>query len=289
MTSSIPTPGPYGKDPRLRDPSTYNRQECIDTIRALLHDLCAKVPFYDPAWILEPPPSGWPEITPKRLTPLGKTDEVVTLLAHLPYLELPGSNDERHSPSRRWPLIGESMRLYDFRSALYLHGMDAAAAATAARSASEDHEQADSYFQMDWGAPFITLPPWVVCLTNGGKYGHYVLLDTSDGTISWSSPFVGYYDIDYPEDDPRFWRGQCETRTMPVREYFQELVRDRIGDQECLPIWRHGEMQFVNAGHEVEEEAEVVKAIYREYGWPGELRREACREALVAHGSCRKT
>ncbi len=42
--------------------------------------------YLDESNILRPPEGGWPEITVDRLKGLGKTDEVVMLLRHLPYL-----------------------------------------------------------------------------------------------------------------------------------------------------------------------------------------------------------
>ena len=42
--------------------------------------------FYEPADILYPPPGGWPQIR-EKLAPWHKTDEVVELLRHLPYLD----------------------------------------------------------------------------------------------------------------------------------------------------------------------------------------------------------
>jgi len=39
--------------------------------------------------VIEPPEGGWPNITTDSLQDLGKTDEVISLLRHLPYIRAP--------------------------------------------------------------------------------------------------------------------------------------------------------------------------------------------------------
>lgn len=41
----------------------------------------------DPAFIIEPPKDGWPEITPEAMRLLGKAEEVTQLLRRLPYIK----------------------------------------------------------------------------------------------------------------------------------------------------------------------------------------------------------
>lgn len=63
------------------------------------------------------------------------------------------------------------------------------------------------------------LPEWVVCLTNGGKDGSCLLLNTREGTIT------DYIQQEPPERDepgensPDFWRAY---HTLPIAEFFEE-------------------------------------------------------------------
>jgi hypothetical protein len=42
--------------------------------------------YLDEAQIVQPPKEGWPHITPENLQGFGKTEEVLALLRHLPYI-----------------------------------------------------------------------------------------------------------------------------------------------------------------------------------------------------------
>ncbi len=69
--------------PWLRD-VRYSREETIAAVRDYYRFL---VQMYMPAaYIIEPPPEGWPSITKEKFRNMGKTDEVIELLRHLPYI-----------------------------------------------------------------------------------------------------------------------------------------------------------------------------------------------------------
>jgi hypothetical protein len=63
----------------------YSRDECVTAFREFYH-LLAKM-YMDESYIKEPPPGGWPNITPEALRPLNKTEEAVSLLKYLPYID----------------------------------------------------------------------------------------------------------------------------------------------------------------------------------------------------------
>jgi hypothetical protein len=70
---------------------TYSRDECVAAFREYYAFLASM--FMDPTFIIEPPADGWAEITPEVMSDLGKTDEVIDLLRHLPYIrQAPYSN-----------------------------------------------------------------------------------------------------------------------------------------------------------------------------------------------------
>ncbi|KAF2667340.1 hypothetical protein BT63DRAFT_426236 [Microthyrium microscopicum] len=42
--------------------------------------------YLEESKVVEPPPGGWPSITPQVLKGLGKCDQIITMLRHLPYI-----------------------------------------------------------------------------------------------------------------------------------------------------------------------------------------------------------
>jgi hypothetical protein len=63
----------------------YSRDETVKAILALYQQLI-KHPYLDESALLIPPPSGWTTIDETALRAIGKTDTVIDLLRHLPYL-----------------------------------------------------------------------------------------------------------------------------------------------------------------------------------------------------------
>ncbi|RHZ68418.1 hypothetical protein CDV55_103534 [Aspergillus turcosus] len=52
-------------DPRLKNPSTYNREQIIAAVTDF-YQFLTTLPFVEPDDILHPPPEGWPQITTDR-------------------------------------------------------------------------------------------------------------------------------------------------------------------------------------------------------------------------------
>lgn len=62
----------------------YSRQ---GTIAAITRYYKFLIDMYMDSDVVEyPPETGWPEITPATMQAIGKTDEVIELLRHLPYI-----------------------------------------------------------------------------------------------------------------------------------------------------------------------------------------------------------
>jgi hypothetical protein len=68
----------------------YNRDEVIASVTKFYTFLTTHLHF-DPSELKNPPPDGWTQITSTRFTDQHKSDTVIDLLQHLPYL--PGGND----------------------------------------------------------------------------------------------------------------------------------------------------------------------------------------------------
>ncbi|KAL2020518.1 hypothetical protein VTK56DRAFT_8318 [Thermocarpiscus australiensis] len=103
--------------PQLSEVS-YSHKATVAAVSAYF-DFLAKM-YLNESDILRPPEGGWPKITPDRLKGLGKTDEVVLLLRHLPYLrdfpdnglaiDASPSNTIRYNPTRK-PILDD---LYNY-------------------------------------------------------------------------------------------------------------------------------------------------------------------------------
>lgn len=71
----------------------YDRDKAVAAVTEFYTFLTTHLHF-DPSERKTPPPTRWPEITPARFSFLGKTDTVIDLLKHLPYL--PEGKEEEH-------------------------------------------------------------------------------------------------------------------------------------------------------------------------------------------------
>ena len=86
----------------LADKMPYNRHEVI----AAVTDYCDFPTdlHVRPENIRRAPPEGWLQISQERFSSLGKTDDVIDLLKHLPYVQ----DDENFDPILVWNCSGSS-------------------------------------------------------------------------------------------------------------------------------------------------------------------------------------
>lgn len=151
-------------DPRVGVTPTYNREVAIAAVTSFYQSL-SKLPHFDPSDIIYPPPTGWPNITKETFSPYGKSDEVIELLRHLPYLK---------------PWSGAKPRTY------HGHCNHLLAPDTLCINYSDEKNQylADGRIRDGEGSGplWIEIPPWVVPLTRSvNNYGIWLLFDTTDG------------------------------------------------------------------------------------------------------------
>ncbi|KJX96519.1 hypothetical protein TI39_contig617g00011 [Zymoseptoria brevis] len=172
--------------------------------------------YLDPSDIMEPPQCGWPEITRDSMRALGKTDEVIELLRHLPYF------DGRSKTSRRG---GPRMACADWRLiAVWL-----------TRATSD----AEGVKILTEGGNKYCIDPHVVSLTFGVAENPVVFLDTKLGVVYWPEcpevvargdyneqinhdPYEGY-----PEEGWD-WRDEHDTAIWMVSGFFRN-------DEAALP------------------------------------------------------
>jgi len=68
----------------------YSRDSTVAAITSFYQHL-TKHPYLDASALLLPPPTGWTTIDETALRAIGKTEAVIDLLRHLPYLDGKGS------------------------------------------------------------------------------------------------------------------------------------------------------------------------------------------------------
>lgn len=134
--------------------SVYSRDSAVKAVRSYYTFLAAKLGAIRPSCIIEPPVGGWPNITTASLASLEKTDEVVDLLRHLPYIKGDSGVEwnEKIAPKT------EAFQ-YGGASVMPPNGI-----------ASDG-----------WPPGAGEIPAHVAVLTMGARYGSWLLLDTMEG------------------------------------------------------------------------------------------------------------
>ncbi|KAI1324349.1 hypothetical protein F5Y16DRAFT_308074 [Xylariaceae sp. FL0255] len=223
------------------DSISYSREATITAISDYYEFLTQ---LYLPSeFILHPPQSGWPSITQETMAGIGKTDEVINLLRHLPYIE------DRHAA----------------------HG---AAFCTFADWSLEGFGRTSSARILTEGSTWEQVPPHVVGLTNGGRYNPVFLLDTQLGVIHWvDCP-------DRPRHRPtreQVWgdavegvEWQGESATWAVADFFEQLKVEFLSLRFLPTNPVCSEVIDVDAefGDEGRRLLPVLQDIYRSHGWP---------------------
>ncbi|KAF2226559.1 hypothetical protein BDZ85DRAFT_51507 [Elsinoe ampelina] len=230
--------------PDLEDVS-YSREETIEAVRGFYRFLADM--YLDPSAIAEPPPEGWPEIT---TCPEGfdKTEEVMALLKHLPYLKgEPQAGPYTLMADWQWLLstIDDAARLRD----------------------------------ISWGPELYEkeVPPHCIGLTEAYANMHTFLLDTELGIIYWtymySAPLdnatkerISHDPEAYAPDEEVEWRSEFPAFAVTdlfeaLKDHFRQLNYVPITSEKIYDIWT----KFPSSRDGM---VEMVQSIYREHGWP---------------------
>jgi hypothetical protein len=130
----------------------YDRQEIITGLTDF-YKFLSTLPYIEPTAVLTPPSTGWPNVTVENFSGLGKNDEVIRLLKHLPYIDLSGNQY----------LIAPNTQPTDYRGEIFQ------------RDVTKEN--------IGRCAPLgdVEFPEWVINLTHGNRDGTYMMLDTTDG------------------------------------------------------------------------------------------------------------
>lgn len=138
----------------------YDRQEIITGLTDFYHFL-STLPYIEPAAVLTPPSTGWPNITRENFSELGKNDKVISLLKHLPYIDLSGHQY----------VIAPNTQSTDYRGEVFQHDVTK-------ESIGKCTPLGD-----------VEFPEWVINLTHGNRDGTYVILDTTDGRCQFRAEY----------------------------------------------------------------------------------------------------
>ncbi|ORY11049.1 hypothetical protein BCR34DRAFT_565883 [Clohesyomyces aquaticus] len=249
----MPSESPEGSDAEVDNPLTYNRDEIITSLTEF-YEFLSTLPYVEPAAVLTPPSAGWPNITPENFAGLHKNDEVINLLKHLPYIDL--SHHEYIIAPETYPV--------DYRGELFQRDVTV-------ESVGRSLPLGDD----------VAFPEWVINLTYGSRDGTYVMLDTSDGTVTEYNIQYENDDPQYDEDDPRSWRNQCEGEAMSLTELLDDW-RSKYFKLEWMGHSMNGwpTVMWADRGDENYEDVKEMRKIIRKHGWPSSFQREACQRAL---------
>ncbi|KUJ08210.1 uncharacterized protein LY89DRAFT_725139 [Mollisia scopiformis] len=218
----------------------YSRDAAVTAIRSF-YQFFATLPSLAPEYIWEPPSGGWPEVNGTTLSRLSRNRDVVDLLRHIPYI-----NDTQ---------IAFHTTVIDY---------------TADVKWSFDRSGAQGNV-LPCGAG--VLPEHVAVLTDGGKYGSWLLLDTQEGTITDFKSMETPESIFPPPGHPEHWRAY---RTLPIRDFF-ESWKEKYRSLAWVVMPDEDDGVLCNQ----EPSSNEIREIYRAHGWPSFFRREDCKEALL--------
>jgi hypothetical protein len=252
------------------DDITYSQDECVAAVRDY-YTFLTKM-YLPESCILEPLQGGWPNITIERMKDLDKTDEVVLLLRHLPYMrEFSNGDPPQGAPwcmFANWKACVENVN----------EGADYMAGLRTCSEGTEDHESINAH---------------VVGLTMGGRDNPVFLLDTQLGIVLWQEcPYeISSQDAvveveddpyDYAAENEADWRSACNTWTIPD---FFEVLKDQFRKLNYIPMgWDEVKDVYATMGSDTEGMLAMLQDIYREHGWPDmeRYRKQECLQAVHA-------
>lgn len=252
--------------------SEYSQHDTVEAIRDYFA-FCTKL-FLDAEYVVEPPPGGWPQISQDSLGGLSKSDAVIDLLRHMPYLRRPSDqlDDACAGPQTEWvDWISTADRI--------IQGKENAENARFLSEGIDDSE---------------IVPAHVVGLAASnwdGDYGSCILLDTELGICIWTKSPRELTDgavrekirddpFDYAPEEEAEWRSAA--LAWPVADFF-EVLKGHFSQLNFIPIspWQVYSV-YMNYGQGTEGMIPALQAVYRQHGWPHDLSRFDKRACLKA-------
>ncbi|KAJ4405558.1 hypothetical protein N0V82_010292 [Gnomoniopsis sp. IMI 355080] len=238
---------------------TYSETATIEAIRTYYQFLTRL--YLPTAAIKEAPPGGWPEITQETFTALGKSDTVVSLLAHLPYLSKDGCDlqdmDEIEAAGH--------CQFADWRSQV------------PSNEPSNAEETKREVGLVTEGLAWETVPPHVFGLTTGGRDKPVMLLDTRRGVIYWldaPAALLEHYQGRPDELAPtkvrsgdEAWDFAGDAAMWSVQGFF-EMLKEEFRAVRMVPVRNCQVLDVYTQSIGIEELVPTVQAVHHAQGWP---------------------
>ncbi|KAK8051792.1 hypothetical protein PG993_003177 [Apiospora rasikravindrae] len=254
--------------PELEDVS-YSEAACVAAVGGY-YEFLTKM-YLDESEVIYPPKGGWPSIAqadPEVLARFGKTDKVVSLLAHLPYIRRSGGlNDNIHAiadcPFSDWNAI--------------FTNLTPQSKVESCRIVSEGY------------AFYEVAPPHVVGLTASHRDASIIIIDTELGIAHWDNhPYRDKKsEIREPiTDDPYDWAPEeeaewrAETEAWEITDFF-EVLKGLYLELHFVPVSNREVVEDIENFHPPEL-IPMLRKIYHEHGWPdlAAYRKEDCLRAV---------
>ena len=248
---------------------SYSRDACIVAVRGYYEFLTNM--YLKESAVIKPPEGGWSSITSDSLRDLDKTDEVISLLRHLPYIGTPNNASARPQGSPWCYWADWQLRASNF---------------------SLGHISSDALKVNSEGADFSDdVPAHVIGLTSGGRENPVFLLDTQLGIVHWvecpddirygpSREKVEDDAYDYAPDNEAEWR--ADAPAWPIADFF-ELLKDQFRELKFVPISSRTVFDvYTTFAAGTDGMMDMLQSIYREHNWPNLERyhKEECLEAV---------
>ena len=215
--------------------SRYSRDATIEVLHGYFKSLTT-IPAFPEAAIVEPPTGGWPNMTSESLSNLNKDEVVFDLLRHLPHVSAVDYGNDKIA--------------YETRTINYND--------KSVRSDIERNKMVGTIVPVGAGK----LPAHVAVLTEGGRYGSWLLLDTHKGTITDYIMMERPERDTPPQDAPDHWRAY---KTLPIAEFFEDW-KEQFRSLNWVALAHRGEDGVLlnhNASTEVSLMDTVVDLVQR--------------------------
>ncbi|RYP67029.1 hypothetical protein DL771_007448 [Monosporascus sp. 5C6A] len=213
-----------------------------------------------------PPPGGWPQITQEPFAALGKTDTVIELMRHIPYIQATRWGGEVH-------IMNQTVAVNYIDDS---YCQDMARRSQEMRDAGKEREGGEN-----------PIGPDVLCLADRGEeceYGYDILIDTKNGVVVLEREYyqipdycyrgaIAFDDEDeYIKANPEPWR---DNPPFPIEVFF-EMCKRQFRVMNWIPLLEpngRGRVYELPTDHAPGGPGDRGHAlrmqIFRESGWPG--------------------
>ncbi|OHE91959.1 hypothetical protein CORC01_12747 [Colletotrichum orchidophilum] len=241
--------------------ASYDRNVVVNCLKRH-YELLVRMGYMDASAVELPPAAGWSdaELRVDALRAMGRSETVIDLLRHIPYVH----ENEEADPVE---VYTETFPLRYLRNGRWFGGGNGS-------GSGDSGEEFANTPLLDLGfAPFDgPVPADMVSLTHADE-GTWWLIDTSQGCI-----YPYGTEFDKREEDVPVDKQWLVVDPVPVQAYFDKIY-SQVGNLDVVPAPRSGKWE-ARVVEEYTEEGQEVKRLYLEHGWPNAFRREEFIQAV---------